>query len=182
MRWTVHGERAMYSSPWMSVHLVDVELPDGARFEHHALRMPNTAAGTVLYDPSPDRGVLLLYRHRFIGDFWGWEIPAGRVETGEDPADAARREAREEVGWEPTKINRLTSYRFASGSSDGEFHLFFGTAMHEIGPPTDLNEAERIAWFSPNAVRELIAAGEIHDGLTLTGLLWAFSFGLFGNG
>ncbi len=172
----------MYSSPWMSVRLVDVELPDGVRFEHHALRMAATAAGTVLYDPRPDRGVLLLYRHRFIGDFWGWEIPAGRVEAGEDPADAARREAREEVGWEPQVLTRLTSYRFASGSSDGEFHLYFGTALQEVGPPTDPNEAERITWFSPSAVRELITAGEIHDGLSLTALLWAFSFGLFERG
>ncbi len=170
----------MYTSPWMNVHLVDVELPDGTRFEHHALRMPNTAAGTVLFDPRPDRGVLLLYRHRFIGDFWGWEIPAGRVEVGEDPASAARREAREEVGWEPASMERLTSYRFASGTSDGEFHVFFGTDLHEIGPPSDVNEAERIAWFNPQQARQLITSGEIHDGLTLTGLLWAFSFGLFG--
>ncbi|MCC6438580.1 MAG: NUDIX hydrolase [Acidimicrobiales bacterium] len=179
MRWTVHGERAVYSSPWVSVHLVDVEPPGGARFEHHAIRMPAAAAGTVLYDPAPDRGILLLYRHRFIGDFWGWEIPAGRIEAGETPEEAARREAVEEVGWEPGSLQPLTDYHHSSGSSDGRFVLYLGRDPRSVGPPTDLTEAERIAWFRPDEVRAMIAGGEITDGLALTALLWCFAFGLF---
>lgn len=178
MRWTVHGERAVYSSPWMSVHLVDVEPPGSERFEHHAIRMPAAAAGVVLYDPRPDRGVLLLHRHRFIGDFWGWEIPAGRIEAGESPEAAARRESREEVGWEPATLTPLTTYRYASGSSDGQFTLFLGTDVREVGPPTDTAESDRIEWMAPAAVRELIASGHLLDGLSLTALLWAFTFGL----
>ena len=78
MEWTVHGERSVYESEWMNLSLVDVELPSGKRFEHHVLRMPCDAAGVVVDDP--DRGVLLLWRHRFISDTWGWEVPgrAGR--------------------------------------------------------------------------------------------------------
>ena len=99
MRWTVHGERAIYSSAWVNLHLVDVEIPDGPRFEHHVVRMPFPAVGTVVHEA--DRGVLLLYRHRFITDTWGWEIPAGRAEEGESLEEAARRECLEETGWEP---------------------------------------------------------------------------------
>ena len=75
MRWIVHGERALYSSPWVGLRMVDVEIPGGERFEHHVVRVPRQAAGCVVHDP--DRGVLLLWRHRFITDTWGWEIPAG---------------------------------------------------------------------------------------------------------
>src|SRR4051794_22363542 len=39
MRWTFHGERSIYTSPWLAVHLADVELPDGRRFEHHLVRV-----------------------------------------------------------------------------------------------------------------------------------------------
>ncbi len=179
MQWKVHGERAVYSSPWVNVHLVDVELPDGHRFEHHAVRLPAPAAGTVLYDPAPDRGVLLLYRHRFIGDFWGWEIPAGRIEAGETAEDAARREAVEEVGWEPAVLEPLTTYHHSSGSTDGRFALFFGHKPRYVGEPTDTAEASRIEWFPPARVREMIQRGEIQDGLALTALLWSFAFGLF---
>ena len=75
MRWQVHGERTIYDSEWVRLTLADVEIPGGERFEHHVVRMPNNAAGTVVLDP--ERGVLLLWRHRFITDTWGWEIPAG---------------------------------------------------------------------------------------------------------
>ena len=47
MRWTVHGERSLYESDWMSLRLVDVEPPEGERFEHHVLRLPREAAATV---------------------------------------------------------------------------------------------------------------------------------------
>ncbi len=40
MRWVVHGERPVYESPWVSLALVDVEVPGGERFEHHVVRMP----------------------------------------------------------------------------------------------------------------------------------------------
>jgi hypothetical protein len=82
MRWRVHGERVIYESPWVSLHLADVELPDGTRFDHHVVRTPQKAAGAVVHD---GRGVLLLWRHRFITDTWGWEVPAGRIDPARPP-------------------------------------------------------------------------------------------------
>ena len=95
MRWTVHGERIIYDSPWIRLALTDVEIPGGECFEHHVVRMPADAAGTVIHDA--ERGVLLLWRHRFVTDTWGWEIPAGRVDPGETLEEAAVREAIEEL-------------------------------------------------------------------------------------
>lgn len=174
MRWTVHGERALYRSPWVNLALVDVEPPGGERFEHHVVRMPRPAAGTVLVDG--DGRLLLLYRHRFIGDFWGWEIPAGRVEADETLEEGARRECIEEVGWSPGRLTPLTTYHWAGGLSDGRFALFRGDDPTYIGPPTDLTESERIAWFTVAEIRGLISAGEVNDGLSLTALLWVLTF------
>ena len=98
MRWTVHGERSLYSSEWVGLSLVDVELPSGRRFEHHVVRMPAAASGVVVQDPAHD-GVLLLWRHRFTTDSWGWEIPAGRIDAGETPEAAGRgRRSRRRAG------------------------------------------------------------------------------------
>lgn len=87
MQWTVHGERTLYDSSWIRLALVDVEIPDGERFEHHVVRMPAPAAGVVVHD---ERGVLLLWRHRFVTDTWGWEVPAGRVDPGESVEEGRR--------------------------------------------------------------------------------------------
>ena len=176
MRWTVHGERAIYSSAWVNLHLVDVEIPDGPRFEHHVVRMPFPAVGTVVYEA--DRGVLLLYRHRFITDTWGWEIPAGRAEEGESLEEAASRECLEETGWAAGPLEHLVTYRYAHGVSDGRFALFLTREASEVGDPTDPAEADRVEWVPVAEVRRLVSSGDVLDGLSLTALLWMLAFGL----
>src|ERR1700731_3745759 len=146
MRWTVHGERSLYESDWVSLWLADVELPDGERFEHHLIRVPGAAAGVVVVDP--EKGVLLLWRHRFITDTWGWEVPAGRVEAGESPVEAAAREVLEgpgwrageaaaggvpeETGWPPGPLEPLGPYPPSNGLSDQTFHLFLAGEATEV--------------------------------------------------
>ncbi len=96
VRWTVHGRRPIYDSPWVSLDLVDVEPVGGQRYEHHVVVVPYEAVCVIVQDP--ERGILLLYRHRFITDTAGFEVPAGGIDPGESVADAARREVLEETG------------------------------------------------------------------------------------
>src|SRR3954471_22632055 len=115
MKWAVYGERAIYESEWINLMLVDVDVPGHGRIEHHVVRMPNQAAGVVVHDP--DRGLLLLWRHRFITDTWGWEIPAGRIDPGETPIEAAAREAYEETGWRPGALAAPVRVNPSNGSA-----------------------------------------------------------------
>lgn len=174
MRWTVHGEQTVYQSSWVSLSLVDVGLPDGHRLDHHVVRLPAPAAGTVVVDA--DRGLLLLWRHRFITDTWGWEVPAGRVEPGEEVERGAAREVEEETGWRPGPLRRMTTVHPSNGLSDQTFHLFVAQGAERIGAPTDPNEAERVEWLAPAQVAEELAAGRIRDGLSVTALCWWLAF------
>jgi 8-oxo-dGTP pyrophosphatase MutT (NUDIX family) len=174
VRWHVHGERSLYESEWVRLSLVDVELPSGRRFEHHVVRMPAAAAGVVVTDPDHD-GVLLLWRHRFTTDTWGWEIPAGRVDPGETPIEAGQRETLEETGWRPGPLRSLVSYFPYNGISDGTFHLFAADTAELIGDPVDTDEAERVVWVPWTDVRSAIDAGHVGDGLSLTALLWVLA-------
>jgi 8-oxo-dGTP pyrophosphatase MutT (NUDIX family) len=176
VRWTVHGERSLYESEWMSLYLADVELPDGQRFEHHVLRIPSEAAATVVHDP--ERGLLLLWRHRFITDSWGWEIPGGRIDEGETPEQAAARETLEETGWRAGPLRPIGAYHPLAGAVEQRFHVFLAEGAEHVGDPRDTFEAERVEWVPVARVRELIRAGEVSDGYSLTGLLWALELGL----
>jgi 8-oxo-dGTP pyrophosphatase MutT (NUDIX family) len=174
VRWIVHGERSVYTSPWVALHLADVEIPGGERFEHHVVRVPREAAGCVVHDA--DRGVLLLWRHRFITDTWGWEIPAGAVDDGESPAEAAGREVKEETGWRPGPLEHVVTYQPSNGLSDQRFHVFLARGAEVEGDPVDFGEAERIEWRSAAEVREHVARNEVADGLSLTALLYALAY------
>jgi len=174
MRWTVHGERPIYQSPWVNLHLVDVEVPGHERFEHHVIRVDYPATGTVVFDR--ERGVLLLWRHRFITDAWGWEIPAGRVEADESVEDAAAREALEETGWRPGPLRHLVTFRPSNGLSDQQFVIFLADGATYVGDPVDWGESERIEWVSVERLRAEIEAGQVPDGLSLTALLYALAF------
>lgn len=165
----------MYDSAWVRLSLVDVEIPGGERFDHHVIRMPNKAAGAVVHDR--ERGVLLLWRHRFITDTWGWEIPAGRIDPGETPIGAAAREALEETGWEPNALRPLMRYQPSNGLSDQVFHIFAADGATHVGDPSDAGESEKIEWVSVTELRRLIQDGQMLDGLSLTAVLYALAFG-----
>lgn len=175
MRWTVHGERPVYVSEWVSLALADVEIPGGERFEHHVVRAPRQAAGVVVHDDA--RGVLLLWRHRFITDSWGWEIPAGRIEDGETAAQAGAREVLEETGWRPGPVTELLAYHPSNGISDMVFHLFSAAGADYVGAPADASESERVEWLQVADLRTGIERGEMRDGLSLTAVLYALTFG-----
>lgn len=95
MRWLIHGEEVVWSSPWLRVCRLDVEQPDGKRVPYDAVRLSDVAAAVVT---DAEQRVLLLWRHRFLTDTWAWELPMGIVEPGEAPIDAAAREVEEETG------------------------------------------------------------------------------------
>lgn len=173
--WLDRGDSVIYESDWVSLVVTDVVMPDGTQVDHHVVRMPRPAAGTMML---ADGAVLLLHRHRFITNSWGWEIPAGGVDPGEEPAAAASREAREESGWEPRSVSPLCSFNPANGILDQTFHIFVSHDAVHRGEPHDRNEAARIEWVPIVEVRRLLASGHISDGLSFGAIAYAFATGV----
>jgi 8-oxo-dGDP phosphatase len=169
MEWKTYGERRIYSNEWVNLCLVDVEQPDGWRLDHHVLRLRHLAVAAVLND---DREILMMWRHRFITDSWAWELPMGLIEKGETPAQTAAREVEEETGWRPGPLRPLIYAEPANGITDAEHHVFRADSATHIGPPTELNESDRIEWMPLRRVREMIDRREIISGGSLVGLLY----------
>ncbi|MEU9114792.1 NUDIX hydrolase [Streptomyces sp. NPDC048483] len=169
MQWKTYGERQIYTNPWVNLCLIDVEQPDGRRWEHHVVRLRHLAVAAVVND---QREVLMMWRHRFITDSWAWELPMGLIEEGESPETAAAREVEEETGWRPGPMKPLIYAEPANGITDSQHYVFRADGAAHIGEPTEKNESDRIEWIPLDRVRAMIDRREIVSSGSLVGLLY----------
>ncbi len=172
MRWTVHSEEPVYVDPWLDIRIADVELPDGRHLDHRLIRT-SPGAGAVVTDETGR--VLLLWRHRFITDSWGWEIPIGRADPGEELAVCAAREVEEETGWRPGPLRYLLRVEPTPGISNSVHHIYQAGGASRIGQPEDDFESDRIEWVPLSSVPDLVRRGEITSGTTLAALLYTLA-------
>jgi 8-oxo-dGTP pyrophosphatase MutT (NUDIX family) len=117
-----------------------------------------------------DGRVLMLWRHRFVPDRWGWELPGGMVDTDEEPADAAIRELEEETGYRAGNVEHLITFRALPGILDSEHFAFVSRNPVQVGDPTDLAEAARVEWVPLESVPRMIETGDIWDAESLLAL------------
>lgn len=168
LEWVQHGKRTVYDNRWVRVDLVDVTPPDGHRFEHHAIRL-QTVVMTVVID---DAGrVLMLWRHRFITNSWGWEIPGGIVDAGELPEDTAVRETLEETGWQPLGVQKIAEFQPMPGLVDTPHLVYLARKSVRLSEPTDTEESAVIEWVPLSEIPALITQGKISGAGSLVGLL-----------
>lgn len=174
-RWNIYGERTLYDNPWVRLVQVDVEPPNGKRFWHHVVRLQTVALAVVMDDQ--DR-VLMMYRHRFVPDAFGWELPGGILDAGEDGATAAVREVEEETGWRPTGTPlRLIRFEPMPGMVETPHEVYAMRGAEYVGEPTDLEERARIAWIPLADIPKLIHDGQVAGSGSLVGLLHVLALG-----
>ncbi|MHA4813573.1 NUDIX domain-containing protein [Streptomyces aculeolatus] len=168
MEWRNLGERTVYENPWVTVNMADVELPDGRHLDHTVIRLRPVAVAAVVNEADE---VLLLWRHRFITDAWGWELPSGGIAPGEDPSAAAARELEEETGWRPGPLQHLLDVDPMPGISTSHHRVFRADSATYVGEPEDAHESTRREWVPLKTVPELIARGDVRSASAVAALL-----------
>lgn len=176
LRWHVYGERTIYEKrPWVKLNLVDVQPPGGGdRFEHHVVRLFRAAIGVVVDN---DDRVLMLWRHRFVSDQWGWELPGGIVDEGEDEAKTVAREVEEETGWRPSQMKHVISYQPMIGMVDSPHAVYFAKGATQVGTPAASDEAGEIAWVPLANIRAMLERNEVLGSGSIIGLTHILAFG-----
>lgn len=164
----VHGERTLYNNPWVRLTQVDLEPPDGQRFWHHVVRLNTVSIAAVVNDHSE---ILLIWRHRFVPDRLGWELPGGIAEQDEDAVTTAARETEEETGWRPSAGQHLITFEPCPGMVESPHHIYLFRAAEQVGEPSDAEEDCYVEWVPLDKVQQLIASGEALGCGTLVGLL-----------
>jgi ADP-ribose pyrophosphatase len=146
------------------------------------VRMPNGRTVTVdvvrhsrsvVLVPVPAPGkVILVRQYRYAVNAFLWELPAGSVDEGESPEEAARRECHEEIGLVPSTIVRLSAMFPTPGYCDEEMVFFRLSGLEKTDEKAEVDEDEDIESkvFDLADARDMIRNGEIRDMKTLVGL------------
>jgi ADP-ribose pyrophosphatase len=157
-----------------TVHEVHATEPDG--FEIHRLIVGH--GGSAVMMPVDERGrILLVKQFRLPAEDYLWEIPAGRIDDGETPLQAAKRELQEETGFKARRWTKLLEYYPSPGYVAEKMTLF---AAQELtagdAKPMD-DERIEMRWFTPRELDEWIRSGKMRDGKTIAGYLAWKQFG-----
>ncbi|MEO6528635.1 MAG: NUDIX hydrolase [Gemmatimonadaceae bacterium] len=155
-----------------------VRYPDDTEAELEIVRHPGASAVVpFLTDPEgDDPQVLLLRQYRYAAEGYIYEIPAGRLDPGEDPSTCAARELKEETGCTARSIQPLFTMLTTPGFTDERIHLFIATELSHGESSREADEFVDIVVMRLSEALELIERGEIPDGKTALGLLYAAGF------
>ncbi len=160
----VISSQSLVRGPIFDVALETVRLPSGRVQSLHIVRHP----GAVGIAPVCEGGELLLVRqYRHAAGEWLVEIPAGRLEAGEDPLAAARRELEEETGHRASRWEVLTRFLPAPGFCSERMTLFAARELENAPAgalPPDPDEEFELLRLRPE---EILQSDEVRDAKTL---------------
>lgn len=166
--WRKLSTQSVLRTPYYGVRLDRLRHPRGHELDYYVIEFARQAVGVV--PVNEDGEVLLVQQWRHPVEKLTWSIPAGAIEQGESPADAAARELREEAGHAPGNLEPLYRYHPTIGVADQTFHIFLARGVTDLGTPPD-NEIHATRFFTRTAVNDLLDRNEVLDGMSLTALL-----------
>ena len=133
------NSQEIFSGKVVSLHLQEVELPNGKRSMREIIKHPGAVAILALTN---NRRILMVEQFRKALERTIVEIPAGKLEKGEDPASCARRELEEETGYACEKLELLTSFYTSPGFADEIVHVYLATGLSKKENAASLDEDE----------------------------------------
>ena len=165
-----NSRRSVFRGRIVELTLDDVRLPNGNHAELEIVHHPGGAA-VVAMDGEGRVCLLRQYRHAF-GD-WLWELPAGKLEPGEPPAQTARRELAEEGAVEAGRWDGLGDTISSPGVFTEVVHLYLARALRPVRAAPEAHEVFERHWIPLGEAVERALWGDIRDGKTVIGLLRA---------
>ncbi len=166
---TLSSEQA-WSCRWYAVRRDHIQLPDGSPGEYNVIEMNDSVWVVPL---TSDSQIALIYNYRYPLRAWCWEVPAGHVEPGQTPLDAARAELLEEAGGRASDYRLLTYISTLNGIGSHHGSFFLATGVELGQPQPEQSEAIKIQTFPIAEALAMARNGQINDAMSVTALLLA---------
>lgn len=169
---TLKSVRPVFRGRVIEVNVETVTLPDGVTVDLEIIRHPGGAAAAAINE----RGELCLLRqYRHALGRWLWELPAGKLDGGEDPLGCARRELEEEAGVVAQHWRSLGGVVSSPGVFTEIVHLYMATGLSTGAARPESGEVFEVVWLPLAEAVRRASGGEIDDGKTVVGIFRALA-------
>ena len=168
-----HTTRSIYQGRILQLGIESLTLPNGEKLDLEIVRHPGGAA-VVALDDRQQLCLLRQYRHASGG--WLWELPAGKLETGEYPQATAKRELLEEAGVQADQWQFLGDILVTPGFCDEVIHLFLARGLTRLDAQPERHEVIEVHWIPFEQAMTRVFDGTFRDAKTMLGLMLSEKF------
>lgn len=160
---------AVYQGRMITLEHLEIQLPNGKTSTRDVVRHPGAVA--ILADTNSK--ILCVEQYRIAPNQVLLEIPAGKLEAGEEPLACAKRELREETGYEADNLRLVASIFTSPGFADERIYIYRATGLQHAGElALDEDEFLNVKHLSYAEVERLVVEGQIVDAKTLIAFQW----------
>ncbi|HLW37344.1 MAG TPA: NUDIX hydrolase [Candidatus Eremiobacteraceae bacterium] len=167
---TIHGTRRVFEGRVITVRVDEVEYPNGHRGTVEVVEHRGGVA--IIAQPEPRQIVLVRQFRPAIGQLL-WEVPAGKLEPGEQPLQCATRELIEETGYRCREMRHLWTFYTAPGFCTELLHLYRAEELIAGEAQPEASEQIEMRAFDVDAAWEMVMKDELPDAKTQIALAWA---------
>jgi len=158
----------VYEGRIVSLEVDQIEI-DGRTYLREVVRHPG---GVVILAVAEDGRIPFVRQHRYPLEGELLELPAGKLDRGEDPEASAARELEEETGLRPLRLEKVFSFYTSPGFCDELLHFYFATQVARTQPNPEADECLTLEFYRLDEALPLVDQGEIRDAKTILALLW----------
>ena len=163
------SEKIIHKGDYLTYVNVEVELPNGKIHNRDIIKHPGATAILAFLD---DSRVILVKQFRKACEKTLLEIPAGKLNIGEDPKLCAARELEEETGYSAGEITFLGNIVVAPGFCDELLYLYKATNLRRGKKNLDEDEFTEVEVFTIDEIKLMIKSGEIIDSKTISSMMY----------
>lgn len=167
---TTVESRVVFSGVLLEVHADTVRLPNGGSAVREYIRHPGACMALAFLD---DETILLERQFRYPLRRHFIELPAGKIEPGEDPLATMKRELKEECGYEAALWRHLATLHPCIGYADEHIELYIARELTHTGAALDEEEFLEVFPLKIPEALEWVRQGRITEAKAVTGPLWA---------
>jgi ADP-ribose pyrophosphatase len=166
------SSRTVYRGPVFTVTTDHVDEPGGIRVRRDLIHHSGSVVVLAVDDARKTPRVLLERQYRHAAGAFLWELPAGRIDPGEQELKAAKRELLEETGYTAAKWKRILKFYASPGFVAETMSVFLATGLRAGQAQPEEDEFISMRMVPLPMVVRMILRGTVRDGKTISSVLW----------